>query len=72
MENYLAMDKSLTVIEQRTVDFYGDAIVAIRAGDGTVYILVRPICDLRGVDWKVQRRRIHRDPVLSQKAKVRT
>ena len=63
------MDKSLTVIEQRTVDFYGDAIVAIRAGDGTVYIPVRPICDLLGVDWNGQRRRINRDPVLSQEAK---
>lgn len=63
------MDKSLTVIEQRTVDFYGDAIVAIRAGDGAVYIPVRPICDLLGVDWNGQRRRINRDPVLSQEAK---
>jgi hypothetical protein len=60
------MDKSLAVTEQKTVEFYGDDIVAIRATDGTVYIPVRPICELLGVDWNGQRRRINRDAVLSQ------
>ena len=30
-----------------------------------VYVPVRPICDFLGIDWSSQRRRINRDPVLS-------
>lgn len=61
------MDKNLQVIEQKTVVFYDDEIVAVRVKDGTVYVPVRPICDLLGLDWSGQRQRIVRDPVLSQK-----
>ena len=35
-------DKALVPIEQKTVEFYDDEIVAIRAINGTVYILIRP------------------------------
>ncbi len=56
---------ALVPIEQRTVEFYDDEITAVLAEDGTVYVPVRPICELIGVDWNGQRRRINRDPVLS-------
>ena len=59
------MDKSLSIIEQKTVEFYGDAIVAVRANDGSVYVPVRPICELLGVSWPSQLNRISRDEVLS-------
>ena len=59
------MDRSLSIIEQKTVEFYGDEIVAVRAKDGTVYVPVRPICDLLGVSWSSQQNRINRDEVLS-------
>ena len=60
------MDKALAVVEQKIVQFYGDEIIAIRAQDGAVYVPVRPICDLLGVDWSSQRQRIARDPVLAE------
>jgi len=59
------MDRSLSITEQKTVEFYGDEIVAVRAKDGTVYVPVRPICDLLGVSWSSQQNRINRDEVLS-------
>lgn len=63
------MDKALAVIEQKVVEFYGDEIVAVRIRDGAVYVPVRPICDLLGVDWSSQRQRIARDPVLAEEIK---
>ena len=59
-------EKSLTVIEQREVVFYGDELTAFRVEDGTVYVPIRPICERLGVDWSSQRQRIHRDAVLSK------
>ena len=56
----------LMVVEQKEVVFYDDGIVAVRVADGIVYVPVRPICSLLGVDWAGQRRRINRDAVLSE------
>lgn len=44
------MDKALSVIEQKVVEFYGDEIVAVRVENGTIYVPIRPICDLLGTD----------------------
>jgi hypothetical protein len=60
-------EKMLAPIEQKTVEFYGDQIVAVRLKDGAIYVPIRPICDLLGLDWSAQRQRLTRDPVLSQK-----
>ncbi|MBK8989830.1 MAG: ORF6C domain-containing protein [Chloroflexi bacterium] len=65
----MSEEKGLTVVEQKQVDFYEDEVLAVRTTDGSVYIPVRPICDLLGVDWSAQRRRINRDPVLSEEMK---
>jgi hypothetical protein len=65
----LIMEHSLVVIEQKTVAFYGDEIIAVRSQDGAIYVPVRPICDLLGVDWSSQRQRISRDPVLAEEIK---
>jgi hypothetical protein len=62
-------DKNLIVMEQREVVFYGDQITAVLIKQGsekTVYIPIRPICDLLGIDWSAQYRRVNRDPVLSK------
>ena len=59
-------EKNLTVVEQKEVEFYSDQITAVRTEDGKVYIPVRPICDLLGVNWAGQRQRIQRDPILSE------
>ncbi len=60
------MDKSLSVVEQKTVDFYNDELTAIRADDGQVYVSVRHMCDALGIQ-RPQRQtdRIKRDEVLS-------
>lgn len=62
-------ETDLGVVEQKEVAFYDDQVLAVRANDGTVYVPIRPICDLIGVDWSAQRRRINRDPVLSEEVK---
>ena len=59
------MEQGLTVIEQKEVDFYGDTILAVRTREGAIYVPVRPICDLMGIDWSSQRQRMMRDAVLS-------
>ncbi len=62
----LEKDSALMVVEQKEVVFYDDGIVAVRVADGTVYVPIRPICSLLGIDWAGQRRRINRDAVLSE------
>jgi len=61
--------KALVPVEEKEVEFYGDEITAVRATDGTIYIPIRPICRLLGLNWDGQRRRILRDPVLAEEAK---
>lgn len=59
---------ALQVIEQKTIDFYGDEIIAVLIEEEEreqVYIPVRPICDYLGLSWSGQRERINRDPVLA-------
>lgn len=62
-------DKALQVVEQKTVIFYEDEITAVvveEDGRQEVYVPLRPICDYLGIDWASQRKRITRDPVLSE------
>lgn len=62
-------EKELTPIEQKTVTFYEDEIMAVvvdEGGERVVYIPLRPICDYLGLNWSGQRQRINRDPVLSK------
>ena len=54
------MEEALAVVEQKEVEFYGDTIIAVRAQGGGVYVPVRPMCRLLGVDWSAQPRRIGR------------
>lgn len=62
----MSKEKSIELVEQKEVVFYGDQITAVLAEDGTVYIPVRPICELIGIDWNGQRRRINGNAVLSE------
>ena len=59
-------DKTLVPIEERTVGFYDDEIPVAIIEDGEVYVPLRPLCSFLGVNYRAQRRRIDRDPVLSQ------
>jgi hypothetical protein len=65
----MSRDQALIPVEQKSVDFYGDEIMAVLIeADGRRQILVpiRPICDYLGLSWSGQRERINRDPVLSE------
>lgn len=59
-------ETALIPIEQRTVEFYEDQVTAVRLANGEVFVPVRTLCDNLGVTWSPQRRRINRDPVLSE------
>lgn len=62
----MTSEKSLTVVEQREVTFYGDELVAVRSADGDVYVAVRQMCDALGLDRRGQVRRIKRQPILEE------
>lgn len=64
--NRAAMDKSLAVIEQKTVEFYEDQVIAVRLANGEVFVPLRPIVEGLGLDWAAQTRRVNRDPVLAE------
>lgn len=58
----------LVSLEERTVDFYGDAIgvVIIEVEDqAQLYVPLRPLCNFLGLAWSGQFERVQRDPVLS-------
>jgi hypothetical protein len=59
-------DKALVPIEERTVGFYDDEIPVAIIADGEVYVPLHSLCDFLGVNYRSQRRRIDRDPVLSK------
>ena len=57
----------IEVLEERWVDFYDDTILALLVRmDEAVRVLVpvRPVCEVLGINWSSQRRRILRDEVL--------
>ena len=56
-----SMEQSLAVVEQKEVEFYGDAIIAVRVAGGGVFVPIRPICDNLGITLAGQRERINRD-----------
>jgi len=61
-------EKALVPVEQKQVTFYEDEIIAVLVeteSQREVYVPLRPICDLLGLDWSAQTRRLRRDPVLS-------
>lgn len=62
-------EKSLVPVEQKQVVFYDDEITAVLVKENDqqeIYVPLRPICDLLGIDWRSQYRRVRRDPVLSK------
>jgi dsDNA-binding SOS-regulon protein len=61
-------EQQVEVIEERWVEFYGDTILAALAridGKNTIIVPVRPVCEVLGLAWSPQRRRINRDDVLN-------
>jgi hypothetical protein len=62
----MAEPSTIVPIEQRTIDFYGDDLVAVRDHEDMVWVPVRRICEALGVSERGQMERIQRDPVLSE------
>lgn len=62
----MAEEKSLAVVEQKEVEFYGDALVAVRIKDTHIYVAIGQMCDALGLDRASQVRRIRNDEVLSE------
>ena len=61
-----ALEGTVIPIRERTVAFYGDQVLAAQAGDETIYVPLRPICEALGLNWSGQRQRAQRDPVLAE------
>ncbi len=59
-------NRSLQAVEQKTVEFYEDELVAIRASDGHIYVSLRHLCNALGIDAQAQTRRIRRQSVLEK------
>lgn len=59
------MSDAIQPIEQREINFYNDKVTAVVASNNTIYVPVKPLCELIGVDWSTQHRKIQNDPVLA-------
>jgi hypothetical protein len=67
VEKVVSGEPQIDVLEERHVTFYDDTILAIlvrMGGEMLVVVPVRPICQVLGIDWSSQRKRINRDEVL--------
>lgn len=49
-----------------TIDFHTDTLIGAHDAKGDPHVAMRPIVDNMGLDWPSQRKRLLRDPVLSQ------
>lgn len=52
--------------EQKTVDFYGADLVALRDASGAIWVPLRRLCEAIGVDFRSQLTRVTQDPVLNE------
>jgi hypothetical protein len=57
-------DQTIVALEQKTVIFMDDELIAVRAEDGHVYVSVSHLSDALGLDRQGQTQRIQRQPVL--------
>ncbi len=65
-------EQALVPVEQKQVIFYDDEITAVlveEEGRQEVYVSLRQLCDLLGVSYQGQIRRINDDPVLARQVK---
>ena len=53
-------------LQQQVVPFYGDDLIAVQHGDGTIFVLFGRLCDNLGLDRRGQVRRTQRHAVLDK------
>jgi hypothetical protein len=58
-------DSPLLIVEQKTVAFYDDDIVAVRDQNGRIFASVSHICNILGINHNSQRRRIQQHDVMA-------
>jgi ferritin-like metal-binding protein YciE len=71
----MSKKQELSVVEQKTVLFLDDELVAIRATDNQIYVSLNHLCQALGLNRQGQMQRIQRHIVLSEgytKAKIQT
>lgn len=59
----------MVATDVQQVPFHGETLWATTE-DGEIVVAVKPICDGLRIDWRSQRHRIRRDPVLSEGVRV--
>jgi hypothetical protein len=59
-------DEALVPVDQKTVEFYGDELIAIRAVDGQIYVSFRHLCKALGLDRASQVQRVRRHEILTE------
>jgi len=57
---------ALVSVVQKTVVFYGDDLIAIRAADGQIYVSFRHLCHALGLDRASQVQRVKRHEILAE------
>jgi hypothetical protein len=61
-------EQAVVPVEQKTVPYRGNELIAVRGENEVVYVPIKPICETLSVQWSAQSKRIRRDPVLSEVA----
>lgn len=62
----MTKNEHFLLVEQRTLDFYGDILTAVRANDNRIYAGLTQMCNALGLDAQGQRRRLERHTVMSK------
>ena len=62
----MTKEKTLTPVEQKEVDFYGDELSAVRMQNGRIYVSIRHMCAALGVDRRGQVRQIKKHDILNE------
>lgn len=58
--------RTVETVEQKTVVFYDDELVAVRGDDGQIYVSLAHLCTVMGIDRRSQVRRIRQHMVLGE------
>lgn len=58
-------------IIKKEAEFNGVKLTGIKTQDGKIYVIVKKICEILGIDSSNQFKRIKRDEILSQSVVIR-
>src|SRR5687767_10738427 len=57
---------NMVPVEQKSIDFYGETLIAVRDAQSVVWVPLRRLCEAIGVNLQGQLDRVERDPVLRE------